>query len=128
MVENEFPKSTEQNEDDGVTTQEHLADEAILVDTLAFTALGLLCPHFLDVLQHHVAVAIERLHASEQATVATAGDQDLGVCASGGLEEGEGASCELMFLDEGDLVFSKLTLGLVKQVLDLWVGRHVGGI
>lgn len=52
-------------------------------------------------------MAIERLHASEQATVATAGDQDLGVCASGGLEEGEGASCELMFLDEGDLVFTR---------------------
>ena len=85
----------------------HLADEAILVDTLALTALRLLCPHFLDVLQYHVAVSVERLDASEQATVATAGDQDLGVCACGGLEEREGASCELMFLNEGDLVFTR---------------------
>jgi hypothetical protein len=85
----------------------HLADEAILVDTLALATLGLLRPHLLDVLQHHVAVAVESLHASQQATVATASDQDLSVCARGGLEERERAGCELMFFDKGDLVFTR---------------------
>ena len=31
-----------------------------------FPALGQLCPHLLDALQHHVAVPVEGLHAAKQ--------------------------------------------------------------
>lgn len=64
--------SAEQDEDDGVTTEEHLADEAILVNTLAVTTLGLLGPHLLDVLQNHVAVAVEGLDTGEELAVVPA--------------------------------------------------------
>jgi len=42
-------KSAQQDEDDTISTEEHLADESILVDALCI-ALAFLCPHFLDVL------------------------------------------------------------------------------
>lgn len=50
----------------------HLADKAVLVDTLALATLGLFRPHLLDVLQHHVAVAIEGLDSREQLAVVPA--------------------------------------------------------
>lgn len=128
--------SAQQDENDGVTTQEpgrvkllvtiqgevgrrvlsatpgekrediHLADEPVLVDTLALAALGLLRPHLLDVLEDHVAVAVEGLDARQQLAIVPARDQHLGVCARGGLEEREGARGELVFLDERDLIFT----------------------
>lgn len=49
-----------QDHDDRVPAQEHLGDVAVLVDwlglLLALAALGDLRPHFLHILQHHVAV------------------------------------------------------------------------
>ena len=50
----------------------HLADEPILVDTLALTTLGLLGPHLLDVLQHHVAVAVKGLDTGQELAVVPA--------------------------------------------------------
>lgn len=84
----------------------HLADEAILVHTLALSALGLLGPHLLHVLQHHVAVSVKGLDTGQQLPVVTAGDQDLGVCAGSGLQKRERAGGELVLLDESDLIFS----------------------
>lgn len=43
----------------------HLANEAILVNTLTLASLGLLGPHFLYVLQNHVAVSVKGLNASQ---------------------------------------------------------------
>jgi hypothetical protein len=85
----------------------HLADEAILIHALALGALGPFCPHLLDVLEHHVAVPVKGLDASEQLAVVATGYQDLGVGAGGGLEDGEGAGGELMFFEDGDFVFSR---------------------
>lgn len=49
-----------QDNNDGVTTQEHFGDVAVFVDRfglfLPLPALGHLRPHLLDILQHHVAV------------------------------------------------------------------------
>lgn len=83
----------------------HLAHKAVFVDTLPLAALGLLGPHLLHVLQHHVAVSVKSLDTGQELTVVTAGDQDLGVCAGGGLQEGERAGGELVLLDESDLIF-----------------------
>lgn len=58
-------RSAEQDQDDGVTAQKHLANEAILVNTLTLASLGLLGPHFLYVLQNHVAVSVKGLNASQ---------------------------------------------------------------
>jgi hypothetical protein len=87
---------------------QHFADEAILVDGPALLALGVdgrFGPHLLDIFQHHVAVAIEGLDAGEQLSVVAAGDQDLGVVADGGLQDGKWAGGELMLLQKGNLVF-----------------------
>ena len=50
-----------EDEDDRVSTQEHLRNVTILVDwlrlLLALPLLGNLCPHLLHILQHHVAVS-----------------------------------------------------------------------
>ena len=72
-----------ENKDDGVATQEHFADESFLVGwlglLLAFSRLGRFGPHLLDVLQNHVAVAIERFDAAKKFLVVSAIDQDLSV-------------------------------------------------
>lgn len=49
---------------------------------------------------------VESLHARKQLAVIPTGDQDLGVGAGGGLEDGERTGCELMFFDERDFVFT----------------------
>ena len=69
----------------------HLADEAVLVDGPALLAVGEpggLGPHLLDVLEDHVAVAVEGLDAREQLAVVADRDENLGVAAHGGLEDG----------------------------------------
>jgi len=81
---------TQQDKHDTIASEEHLADESVLVDTLA-TAFRLFGPHFLDVFQHHVAVAVKSLDAREQFAIIPAGDQDLSVCSGGGHEDGERA-------------------------------------
>lgn len=102
-------KLTQQNENDRVASQEHLADETVLVDLapgLAVCQARCLCPHLLCVLQNHVTVSVEGLYAGEQFAVVAAGDQDLGAVADGRLEDGEGSGSELVLLDLGDLEFS----------------------
>lgn len=126
-------RSAEQDEDDGIAAKEprdkavrledcfkdrkegrrsvrglhvHLADETVLVHALALGALGLLGPHLLDILEDHVAVSVKGLDAGQQLAVVSAGNQDLGVCAGGGLQERQGTGGELVLLDESDLIFS----------------------
>lgn len=77
----------------------HLADKAILVHALALAPLGLLGPDLLDVLEDHVAVAVEGLDTREQFAAISAGDENLGVCAGGGLEERERAGGEFVVFD-----------------------------
>lgn len=69
------------DDDHGITSEEHLRDEAILVDRLcfllAFPFLRILSPELLDILQDHVAVPIEGFHSSEELPVVPAIDHDL---------------------------------------------------
>ena len=80
-----------QDEDDRVAPQEHLGDEPVLVHRLSlllpwkfamlivhkmsyhwiltFSSLGEFSPHFLDSLQHHVAVPVKCLHPPQQLLV-----------------------------------------------------------
>jgi hypothetical protein len=46
---------------------------------------------------------IERLDSRQQLAVVAAGDQNLGVRAHGGLEDGEGTGGEFMFFELRDL-------------------------
>lgn len=69
----------------------HLADKPVLVYGLALLAIGQsgrLGPHLLDILQHHVHVAIESLDARKDLAPIADGNEDLGVAADGGLEDG----------------------------------------
>ncbi len=70
-----------QHQDDRVSAQKHLGNEPVLVDRLglllALARLGHLCPHLLDLLQHHVAVPVEGLHPAQQLLVVAAVDEDL---------------------------------------------------
>jgi len=83
----------------------HLANEAILVHALALATLGLLGPHLLHVLEHHVAVSVKCLDTGQQLAVVAAGDQDLGVRAGGGLQQGQRTGGELVLLNKSDLIF-----------------------
>ena len=88
------PRLRQKHQDHAVAAEEEFADEAVAVDGLALLAVripGDLAPHLLDVLQDHVAVAIEGFDAREQFAVVAGGNEDLGVVAHGGLEEREGA-------------------------------------
>ena len=100
---------TEQNKDDGIAAQEHLADEAVLVDfatRLAVSQSGRFCPHLFRVLQNHVAVTVESLHAGEQLAVVSAGDEYLCARADSSLQDGKRTSRKLVFLDLGNLIFA----------------------
>jgi hypothetical protein len=80
--------STQQDQNHTISSQEHLADKTVLVHTFTPSFKAPLCPHLLDILQHHVAVTVECLDTGEQFAVVATGDQDLTVGASGGLEDG----------------------------------------
>lgn len=83
----------------------HLANKPILVQRsplLPARQSWRLRPHLLHILQHHIAMPIERLDAGEELAVVAARDQDLGVRAHSGLEDGERAASELMLLEGGD--------------------------
>ncbi len=56
--------STQQNQDDTITSEKHFADESVLINALR-AALALLRPHFLYVFKHHVAVSVESFDARE---------------------------------------------------------------
>lgn len=70
-----------QNQNHRIATNEHLADKSVLVDRfrlfLAFTGLREFGPHLLHVLEDHVAMPVERLHATKQFVIVPAVDQDL---------------------------------------------------
>lgn len=53
-------------------------------------------PHLLHVLQHHVAMPVEGLHAGQELAVVTARDEDLIVAAYRCLEDREGAGGEFI--------------------------------
>lgn len=63
--------STQKHQDNAIASQEHFADEAVLVDSSS-ASLGFLRPHFLDVFEHHVAVAIEGFDSRKQLAVIAA--------------------------------------------------------
>lgn len=81
-------RSAEENQDDTVTSEEHLADKAVLVDhasLLAICCSRSFTPHLLHILEHHVAMAVKRLHSSEQFSVIATRNQDLCMLSDGGL-------------------------------------------
>ena len=85
----------------------HLADEAVLVDGAALLAVGeagRLGPHLLDVLEDHVAVAVEGLDAGQQLAVVPDRDQHLRVAPHRRLQDRERARAELVLLQQRDLV------------------------
>ena len=86
----------------------HLADKAVLIDGPPLLAVGQprgLGPHLLHVLEDHVAVAVEGLDAGQELAVVPDGDQDLGVAAHRGLQDGQRAGAELVFLEKRNFVF-----------------------
>jgi hypothetical protein len=95
-------RSAQQNENDGVASEKHLADETVLVDLASFLPICQswgFCPHLLCVLKNHVAVTIECLDAGEQFAVVAARDQDLCARPDGGLEDRKRSCGELMLFD-----------------------------
>lgn len=112
-------RSAQKHQNHRVAAQEHLADEAVLVDRpslLPSCANGRLSPHLLDVFQHHVAVAVKSLDAGEQLAIVAAGNEDLVVIAHRGLEDGEGPGGEFVLLDLGDFVLGQLVARLGEEV------------
>ena len=115
------PPLTQQNQHNTIPPQKHLTYKPIPVHRPPHLSIRLpwrLRPHLLDVLEHHIAVAIERLHPRQQLPVIAAGYQHLRVGGDGGLEDAEGTGAELVFFELGNLVFGEL-LGRV--------GRLAGG-
>lgn len=51
-------------------------------------------------------MSVKGLDTGQQLAVVTAGDQHLGVCAGGGLQERERAGGELVLFDLSDLIFT----------------------
>jgi hypothetical protein len=101
--------SRQKNQNNAVTAQEEFADETVAVDRLALLSIripGRLAPHLLDVLQHHVAVAVKGLDARQQLAVVARRDQDLSVVAHGRLEERKRAGGEFVGFEEGELVLA----------------------
>merc|ERR1719277_2548644 len=65
-----------EHEDHRVPTEEELADETVLVHRLRLLlpTVGDLCPHLADILEDHVGVTVERLHARQDLPVVPAVD------------------------------------------------------
>ena len=97
----------------------HLANEAVLGERaplLAIVCPRLFRPHLLDVLQNQIAVTIEGLDASEQATVVAALDEDLEALMDSGLEDAEGPVRELVLLDHADLILGEVIARLREEL------------
>lgn len=62
-------------------------------------------------------MSIEGFDSSEELAVVSAGDENLGARAYGGLEDGQGASGELMLLYLSDLIFAKVLLANIVVVV-----------
>lgn len=61
-------------------------------------------------------MTIEGLHASEDLAVVSARDQDLSARAHGSLEDGEGASGELMLLDLCNFILARQQSALGRRI------------
>lgn len=70
-------------------------------------------------------MTIKGLDTSENLAVVSAGDQNLCARADSGLENGEGASGELMLFDLRDFVLGQLRPGLGEHLLNLCVNHDV---
>ena len=104
-----------EHEDHWIPPEEHLADEAVLVNRLRALSLGPLwhlSPHLLDVLQHHVAVTIKGLDSAEQLPVVAAADQDLAVVLHSLGQDWQWSSVELHLLNLTKLLLWQLNLSL----------------
>lgn len=118
---------TEQDKDDRVAAQEHLADESVLVDfatQLSVRQSRCFRPHLFRVLENHVAVTIEGFYTGKQLAVVSARNEDLGACADGRLQDGERTGCELVLLNLCDFIFRQLGPRLGEQLLKLYVCDH----
>jgi len=91
-----------QNQNDGISSQEHFGNEPILVDwlrlLLAFAGLWCFRPHFFDIFEDHVAVAVEGFDPAQQPSVVPTVDEDLSVVLDRVGEDGEGSGLELFLL------------------------------
>jgi hypothetical protein len=68
----------------------HFTDKPILIHWPSLLSRGVprsLCPHFLDIFQHHIAVAIESFHARQQFAVVSTRYQYLCVRPHSGLKD-----------------------------------------
>lgn len=104
---------TEQDKDDRVAAQEHLADESVLVDfatQLSVRQSRCFRPHLFRVLENHVAVTIEGFYTGKQLAVVSARNEDLGACADGRLQDGERTGCELVLLNLCDFIFPRFVV------------------
>jgi hypothetical protein len=63
-------------------------------------------PHFLNVLEDHIAMAIKGFDSGEKFAIVATGNQDLGMRSNGGLKDRQRTGGELMFLQKLDLVFT----------------------
>lgn len=119
--------SVPEHQHDRVATQKHLGDEAVLVDRLLSLALGHLCPHLLDVLQHHVRVTVECFDSCEELLVVSKGDEDLCVVADGLLEDREGTLGDLVLFELADLGLVQFGLRYV-DVLTVGFAKEKAGV
>ena len=87
----------------------------------ALARLGQLGPHLLDVLEHHVAVAVEGLDARQQLLVVAAVDEHLGVVLHRLCEHRERARVELLLLHLRQLLRVHLGARLRGAVSEAWV-------
>lgn len=81
--------STQNDQDDRVSPEEHLANESVLVDWSSLLAIAIswyFGPHLLDILENHVAVPVECLDARQQFAVVATRNQNLGMIAHSCLE------------------------------------------
>lgn len=101
-----------QHQNHRIAAQKHFRYEAILVDRfhllLALAGAWHLRPHLLDALQHHVAVPVERLDATQQLLVVPAIDQHLRVVLDGLRQHGQWPGVELLLLLAGELLGRQL--------------------
>lgn len=77
-------------------------------------------------------MSVKGLNTGQELAVVAAGDQDLGVCAGGGLQERERAGGELVLFDEGNLIFAvemrdaRLVFCMFHACIGMWQGRGSG--
>ena len=97
----------------------HLTNKPILINCPSRFPLGKprsLRPHLLDVLEKHIAMAIERFDTGEKLAVVAQGDENFVVRRYRRLQDGQGAGAEFMGFKEGDFVLGQVGAGLGEEV------------